>query len=59
MTTERIGQVWLFRGGTPLRELLLPHGFRERATRYENLEHDELSRADDGDPARERAEIEL
>ena len=59
MIPERIGQVWLFHGGAPLREQRLPHGFREAMTPYESLEQDELNRAANSDPARERSEIEL
>lgn len=54
MLPQRLGQVWLYHGGTPLRELMQPHGFKERATPLENLEHDELNRADNEDPAEER-----
>jgi len=42
----------------PLRGLLQPHGFRERVAPLENLEHDELNRAENEDPA-ERREIQL
>jgi hypothetical protein len=58
MIPQRFGQVWLFHGGTPVRRLLLPHGFRERVAPLENLEHDELNRAENEDPA-ERREIQL
>ena len=58
MIPQRFGQVWLYHGGTPLRELLQPRGFKERATPLENLEHDELNRAENDDPA-ERDEIQL
>ena len=58
MIPQRFGQVWLFHGGTPLRELLQPHGFRERVAPLENLEQDELNRAENEDPA-ERREIQL
>ena len=58
MLPTRPGQVWLYYGGTPLRELLQPHGYKERARPLENLEHDELNRADNEDPA-ERDEIQL
>ena len=44
MVAQRHGQVWLYHGGTPLRELLQPRGFKERATPLENLEHDEVNR---------------
>ncbi len=46
MIPRRFGQVWLYHGGTPLRELLQPHGFRERKPPLENLEHDELNRTE-------------
>jgi hypothetical protein len=42
MLAERPGQVWLYHGGAPLRELLQPHGYKEPAEPLENLEHDEL-----------------
>jgi len=58
MIPQRFGQVWLYHGGTPLRELLQPHGFKERVTPLENLEHDEVNRAENDDPA-ERGEIQL
>ena len=58
MLPQRHGQVWLYHGGMPLRELLQPHGFREQAPLLENLEHDELNRTDNDDPA-ERREIQL
>jgi hypothetical protein len=58
MIPQRFGQVWLFHGGTPLRELLQPHGFKEQAAPLENLEHDEVNRAESDDPA-ERREIQL
>jgi hypothetical protein len=58
MIPQRFGQVWLYHGGTPLRELMQPHGFRERVAPLENLEHDELNRAENEDPA-ERREIQL
>ncbi len=58
MIPQRFGQVWLFHGGTPVRALLQPHGFRERVAPLENLEHDELNRAENEDPA-ERREIQL
>ena len=58
MIPQRFGQVWLYHGGMPLRELMQPHGFRERVARLENLEHDELNRAEDEDPAEQR-EIQL
>ena len=44
MIPQRFGQVWLYHGGTPLRELLQPHGFKERTAPLENLEHDEVNR---------------
>jgi len=40
------------------RELLQPHGFKERRPPLENVEHDELNRADNDDAA-ERGEIQL
>jgi len=46
MIPQRFGQVWLYHGGMPLRELLQPHGFKERVPPLENLEHDELNRAE-------------
>jgi hypothetical protein len=58
MISQRHGQVWLYHGGTPLRELLQPHGYREHAAPLENLEHDELNRAEPED-APERDEIHL
>jgi hypothetical protein len=58
MIPQRVGQVWLYYGGAPLRELLQPHGFKERKPPLENVEHDEVNRADDGDPA-EHGEIQL
>ena len=42
MIPQRFGQVWLYHGGTPLRDLLQPHGFKERVAPFENLEHDFL-----------------
>jgi len=58
MIPRRFGQVWLYHGGTPLRELQQPHGFKERVAPLENLEHDELNRAQNEDPA-ERDEVQL
>jgi hypothetical protein len=58
MTPQRHGQVWLYHGGTPLRELLQPHGYKERSTPLENPEHDELNRPENEDPD-ERDEIQL
>jgi len=58
MIPQRFGQVWLYRGGTPLRELLQPHGFKERKPPLENVEHDELNRAENDDAA-ERGGIQL
>jgi hypothetical protein len=58
MIQRRHGQVWLYHGGPPLRELLQPHGFKEHAPPLENLEHDEVNRGDNEDPA-ERREIQL
>jgi len=46
MTPQRLGQVWLYHGGTPLETLLKPHGFRERMPLLDNVEHDELNRAE-------------
>ena len=46
MIPQRLGQVWLYHGGTPLQTLLQPHGFRERVPPLENLEHDELKAAE-------------
>ena len=46
MIPQRLGQVWLYHGGTPVETLLRPHGFRERAPRLENPEHDEGNRAE-------------
>jgi hypothetical protein len=55
MIPQRLGQVWLFHGGTPLETLLRPHGFREQAPPLDNLEQDEVNRAEphegaDSDP---------
>ena len=36
MIPQRHGQVWLYHGGTPLRELLQPHGFKEHVPALEN-----------------------
>jgi len=58
MLPQRFGQVWLYHGGTPLRELLQPHGFKERVPPLENLEHDEVNRAENDAPA-ELGEIQL
>lgn len=46
MIPQRLGQVWLYHGGTTVEMLLRPHGFKERAPRSENLEHDEVNRAE-------------
>jgi len=46
MIPQRLGQVWLYHGGPPLETLLRPHGFRERVLPLENLEHDEVNRAE-------------
>ena len=46
MNPQRHGQVWLYHGGTPLETLLRPHGFKERVPPLENLEHDEVNRAE-------------
>jgi hypothetical protein len=58
MIPQRYGQVWLYHGGTPVRELLQPHGFRERVPPLENLEHDEVNRAEPEDGA-EGGEVQL
>jgi len=58
MVPQRYGQVWLYRGGTPLAERLRPHGYKEHVPPRENEEHDELNRAENEDPAEER-EIQL
>jgi hypothetical protein len=58
MIPQCLGQVWLYHGGTPLRELQQPHGFKERVAPLENLEHDEVNRAENDEPA-ERGEIQL
>ena len=58
MVLQRFGQVWLYHGGTPLRELSQPHGFKERVPPLENLEHDEVNRAENDAPA-ELGEIQL
>ncbi len=44
--------------GPPLRELLQPHGYKAPLPALENLEHDEVNRAENDDPA-ERGEIQL
>jgi len=49
MIPQRLGQVWLYHGGTPLQTLLKPHGFRERMPPLENLEHDEVNRTEPGE----------
>jgi hypothetical protein len=41
-----------------VRELLQPHGFRERVPPLENLEHDEVNRAEPEDGA-EGGEVQL
>lgn len=46
MIPQRLGQVWLYHGGTPLETLQRPHGFRERVPLLENLEHDEVNRTE-------------
>lgn len=46
MIPQRLGQVWLYHGGQPLEALLRPHGFRESVRPLENLEHDEVNRAE-------------
>jgi hypothetical protein len=58
MMPSRYGQVWLYHGGAPLKEVLQPHGYKERVPAQENPEHDELNRADNDDPGEER-EIQL
>jgi hypothetical protein len=58
MIPQRYGQVWLYHGGTPLAELLRPHGYKEHVSRRENEEHDELNRTENEDPGEER-EIQL
>ncbi len=58
MNPQRFGQVWLYHGGMPLQDLLKPHGFKERVPPLENLEHDELNRAQLEESA-EDAEIQL
>ena len=58
MIPQRSGQVWLYHGGTPLRELLQPHGFKERVAPLENLEHDEVNRLQP-DEGPEGSEAEL
>ena len=58
MIPQRFGQIWLYHGGTPLRELLQPHGFRERMPPLENLEHDEVNRAEP-DEGPESDEVQL
>jgi hypothetical protein len=55
MLAQRLGQMWLYHGGSPLRTLLQPHGFKEHAEPLENLEHDELHRADN----KEEPDVEL
>jgi len=58
MIPQRLGQVWLYHGGTPLWTLLTPHGFREHAPPLENLEHDEVNRTEP-DEGPESDEIQL
>jgi hypothetical protein len=58
MIPQRFGQVWLYHGGTPLRELMQPHGYRERVAVLENLEHDEVNRAEAEDRI-EDSEVQL
>ena len=58
MIPSRYGQVWLYHGGTPLPALLRPHGFKEQAPPLDNLEHDEVNRAENDDAAA-RDEIQL
>ena len=58
MIPQRLGQVWLYHGGTPLRELQQPHGFRERTPPLENPEHDEVNRAEpDEGPESDEAQL--
>jgi len=54
MIPQRYGQVWLYHGGTPLPQLLRPHGFKEHTPPLDNLEHDEVNRAENEDPAARR-----
>lgn len=58
MIPQRFGQVWLYHGGTPLRSLMQPHGYRERVPVLENLEHDEVNRAEAEDRT-EDSEVQL
>jgi hypothetical protein len=58
MIPQRYGQVWLYYGGTPVRELLQPHGYREHVASRENPEHDEVNRGEPEEAA-ERDEIQL
>ena len=58
MLPQRFGQVWLYHGGTPLRDLLQPHGFKERVAPLENLEHDEVNR-ELPDESAEGGEVQL
>ena len=37
MIPQRYGQVWLYHGGTPLPQLLRPHGFKEHTPPLDNL----------------------
>ena len=46
MIRQRLGQVWLYHGGPPVETLQRPHGFRERVSPLENLEHDEVNRTE-------------
>ena len=46
MIPQRLGQVWLFHGGTPVEARLRPHGFKERMPPLENPEHDEVNRTE-------------
>jgi hypothetical protein len=52
MVQQRVGQVWLYHGGTPLPALMHPHGFKERTEPLDNLEQDEVNRS----PREESAE---
>jgi len=58
MIPQRLGQVWLYHGGTPLRDLMQPHGFKERVVPLENLEHDEVNRVPPDESA-EGGEVQL
>jgi len=47
MLPQRFGQVWLYHGGTPLRELLQPHGFKERVSPLERIHQHHEAQDDD------------